>query len=91
MSLKPKTKTRSPSVSWSNAETLMDLINMHVERGLDFILARVCTVDPNDDAKFYYSYYAAHHINKALFRTEPELGLLHRMRARNVPTSNASR
>jgi hypothetical protein len=44
-------------------------------------------VDPNDSMKYYYSYYAAHHINKVLFRTEPSLGLLHRMRAKN-PLNN---
>ncbi|KNE66233.1 hypothetical protein AMAG_10472 [Allomyces macrogynus ATCC 38327] len=42
---------------------------------------------PNDETKFYYSYYAAHHINKVLFRTQPEEGLLHRMKAKN-PLNN---
>jgi hypothetical protein len=65
-------------------ETLEDLILMHWEKNSDFVLARVTTVDPNDDDRFYYSYYAAHHINKVLFRTQPEEGLLHRMKAKNV-------
>eukprot|EP00842_Homolaphlyctis_polyrhiza_P006714 jgi/Hompol1/7043/HPOL_001913-RA len=65
-------------------ETIEYLIHAHAKKGLDFILARVTTVDPNDEQRFYYSYYAAHHINKVLFRTQPEEGLLHRMRAKNV-------
>lgn len=65
-------------------ENLEDLIHLHAKKGLDFILARVTTVDPEDEQRFYYSYYAAHHINKVLFRTQPEVGLLHRMRAKNV-------
>jgi hypothetical protein len=65
-------------------ETLEDLIVMHSEKNLDFILARVTTKDPDDDSRLYYSYYAAHHINKVLFRTETDKGLLHRMKAKNV-------
>lgn len=65
-------------------EPLDKLIKLHAERGKDFILARVTTVDPHDDSLFYYSYYAAHHINKVLFRTQPSEGLLHRMKAKNV-------
>lgn len=65
-------------------ETLEDLIIMHSEKNLDFILARVTTKDPDDDSRLYYSYYAAHHINKVLFRTETDKGLLHRMKAKNV-------
>lgn len=80
-------------------ETFESMINLHAEKNLDFIIARVCTVrfdfyqfslnsftkvDPDDETRFYYSYYAAHHINKVLFRTQPEEGLLHRMRAKNV-------
>ncbi|KAL2916865.1 hypothetical protein HK105_203644 [Polyrhizophydium stewartii] len=68
-------------------ETLETLIHNHARKGVDFILARVTTVDPNDETRFYYSYYAAHHINKVLFRTQPEEGLLHRMRAKN-PLNN---
>jgi hypothetical protein len=71
-------------------ETLDSLIQMHWERNIDFVLARVTTVDSCDENKFYYSYYAAHHINKVLFRTQPEEGLLHRMRAKNVYTTNHS-
>ncbi|KAL5033168.1 hypothetical protein BDV3_000182 [Batrachochytrium dendrobatidis] len=68
-------------------ESLESLIHSHAKKGLDFIIARVTTVDPNNEERFYYSYYAAHHINKVLFRTQPEEGLLHRMRAKN-PLNN---
>ncbi|KAI8621350.1 hypothetical protein BC830DRAFT_1039243, partial [Chytriomyces sp. MP71] len=51
-----------------------------------FLLARVVTVDPQEETRFYYS-YSAHHINKVLFRTQPEEGLLHRMKAKN-PLNN---
>ncbi|KAJ3319045.1 hypothetical protein HDV06_006729 [Boothiomyces sp. JEL0866] len=68
-------------------ESLKSLIELHSEKELDFILARVTTVDPDDSDRFYYSYYAAHHINKVLFRTQPEEGLLHRMKAKN-PLNN---
>ncbi|KAJ3275961.1 hypothetical protein HDV01_006828 [Terramyces sp. JEL0728] len=68
-------------------ESLTSLIELHSEKDLDFILARVTTVDPDDSDRFYYSYYAAHHINKVLFRTQPEEGLLHRMKAKN-PLNN---
>ena len=60
------------------------MIQTHAEKNKDFIVARVTTVDPHDEQRFYYSYYAAHHINKVLFRTQPEEGLLHRMKAKNV-------
>ncbi|KAJ3362179.1 hypothetical protein GGF31_001802 [Allomyces arbusculus] len=63
------------------------LLRLCADQGKDFILARVTTADPNDETKFYYSYYAAHHINKVLFRTQPEEGLLHRMKAKN-PLNN---
>jgi len=65
-------------------ETFISLIMLYVKKKKDFIIARVKTVDPNDENKFYYSYYAAHHINKVIFRTQPEQSLLHRMRAKNV-------
>ncbi|KAJ3218905.1 hypothetical protein HDU67_003544 [Dinochytrium kinnereticum] len=68
-------------------ETFETMIRLHANRGKDFVIARVTTVDPNDETRFYYSYYAAHHINKVLFRTQPEEGLLHRMKARN-PLNN---
>lgn len=67
-------------------ETLDSLIKVHSEKKMSFILARVTTVDPDDNERFYHSYYAAHHINKVLFRTQPEEGLLHRMKAKNVST-----
>ncbi|CAJ0838420.1 2295_t:CDS:2, partial [Entrophospora sp. SA101] len=65
-------------------ESFDTLIQQHAEKNKDFILAKVATADPVDDSKFYYSYYSAHHINKILFRTQPEQGLLHRMKAKNV-------
>ena len=65
-------------------ECFESLLRVHAEKGKDFILARVTTVDPADETRLYYSYYAAHHINKVLFRTQPEEGLLHRMKAKNV-------
>lgn len=48
-------------------ESLRELITMHAEKGLDFIIARVATVDPTDSEKVYFSYYAAHHINKGAY------------------------
>ena len=68
-------------------EIFDELVKMHMEKGKDFIIARVTTVDPQDPERYYYSYYAAHHINKILFRTQPDQGLLHRMRAKN-PLNN---
>lgn len=68
-------------------ETFESLLALHAEKQKDFIVARVTTVDPQDPSRFYYSYYAAHHINKVLFRTQPEKGLLHRMKAKN-PLNN---
>ncbi|ORZ35023.1 hypothetical protein BCR44DRAFT_1414746 [Catenaria anguillulae PL171] len=76
-------------------ESFESLLEIAAEAGKDFILARVVTVDPHDDSKFYHRhvtltsffYYAAHHINKVLFRTQPEEGLLHRMKAKN-PLNN---
>jgi hypothetical protein len=60
------------------------LMRLHAAKNKDFILARVTTQDPNDESKLYHSYYGAHQINKVLFRTQPDEGLLHRMKARNV-------
>ncbi|KAG9323440.1 hypothetical protein KVV02_008840 [Mortierella alpina] len=68
-------------------DTFENLMRMHANKGKDFILARVTTQDPNDATKHYYSYYGAHQINKVLFRTQPDEGLLHRMKARN-PLNN---
>ncbi len=68
-------------------DPMIDLIFNCTSQAKDFIIARVKTVDPHDPERFYYSYYDAYHINKVLFRTQPELGLLHRMRARN-PLNN---
>lgn len=65
-------------------DSFENLMRMHAAKGKDFILARVTTQDPNDESKHYHSYYSAHQINKVLFRTQPDEGLLHRMKARNV-------
>lgn len=65
-------------------ESFYTLLQLHIQANKDLILARVTTVDPSNESKLYYSYYAAHHINKVLFRTQPEEGLLHRMKAKNV-------
>ncbi|KAF9186872.1 hypothetical protein BGZ51_001728 [Haplosporangium sp. Z 767] len=68
-------------------DSFENLMRIHASKGKDFILARVTTQDPNDETKHYHSYYGAHQINKVLFRTQPEEGLLHRMKARN-PLNN---
>ncbi|KAG0206905.1 hypothetical protein BGX28_001774 [Mortierella sp. GBA30] len=68
-------------------DSFENLMRLHANKGKDFILARVTTQDPNDSTKHYHSYYGAHQINKVLFRTQPEEGLLHRMKARN-PLNN---
>ncbi|KAG0328080.1 hypothetical protein BGZ99_006253 [Dissophora globulifera] len=65
-------------------DSFENLMRTHASKGKDFILARVTTQDPTDETKLYHSYYGAHQINKVLFRTQPEEGLLHRMKARNV-------
>ncbi|KAG0374611.1 hypothetical protein BGX24_010183 [Mortierella sp. AD032] len=68
-------------------DSFENLMRMHASRGKDFIIARVTTQDPSDENKHYHSYYGAHQINKVLFRTQPDEGLLHRMKARN-PLNN---
>ncbi|KAJ3076042.1 hypothetical protein HDU98_005991 [Podochytrium sp. JEL0797] len=60
------------------------MIRAHARVGKDFLMARVAT---GEEGRFYWSYYGAHQINKVLFRTQPEEGLLHRMKARN-PLNN---
>lgn len=67
-------------------DTFESLAKNHMEQGKDFILARVITQDECTQ-KLFYNFYAAHHINKVLFRTQPEEGLLHRMKAKN-PMNN---
>ncbi|KAI8055905.1 hypothetical protein BDF22DRAFT_672821, partial [Syncephalis plumigaleata] len=54
-------------------ESFGRLVAMHADRD-----SRVRTIDPRDATRFNYFHYAAHHLNKILFRTEPERGLLHR-------------
>lgn len=68
-------------------EQYSEIIKTCAAHNKDFILARVTTADPEDESRFYSSYYVAHHINKVLFRTQPEEGLLHRMKAKN-PLNN---
>lgn len=69
-------------------ETFKNLIMHSYRHGKSFILARVMTIDPGPNyAKCYWSDYAAHHINKILYRTELEKNLLHRMHCRN-PLNN---
>lgn len=68
-------------------ETFESLIRSARSANKTFILARVTTVDPNNLTRLYFSYYAAHHINRVIFRTQPEEGLLHRMKSRN-PLNN---
>ncbi|KAJ3349416.1 hypothetical protein HDU83_000572 [Entophlyctis luteolus] len=68
-------------------ESFEHMIRVHAAKGKDFIIARVATVDTLEKNRFYYSYYSAHYINKVLFRTQPEEGLLHRMKAKN-PLNN---
>ncbi len=63
------------------------LVRKAFGQGKTFLLARVTTADQNDPSRLYHSYYSAHHINKILFRTQPELSLLHRMRSTN-PLNN---
>ncbi len=41
-------------------ESLDKLIKLHKQRNMDFIIARVTTVDPSDENKFYFSYYAGY-------------------------------
>ncbi|RKP27875.1 hypothetical protein SYNPS1DRAFT_1840, partial [Syncephalis pseudoplumigaleata] len=65
-------------------ESFARLVAMHADRDCDMIIARVRTVDPRDATRYNYFHYAAHHLNKILFRTEPERGLLHRVRTKNV-------
>lgn len=68
-------------------ESYENLIKNAYAKRKSFIIARVTTADTIDPMKLYCSYYAAHHINKVLFRTQPELGLLHRMKSKN-PLNN---
>jgi len=68
-------------------ETFSSLLALSHSLHKDFIIARVTTADPSEENKFFYSYYLAHQMNKVLFRTQPEEGLLHRMKARN-PLNN---
>lgn len=67
-------------------ESFYTLINASKTQGKDFLLAKVTTHDTDTD-KIYYSYYSAFQINKVLFRTQPEEGLIHRMSSRN-PLNN---
>eukprot|EP00835_Amoeboradix_gromovi_P004876 NODE_411_length_9170_cov_0.431154.p2 type:complete len:348 gc:universal NODE_411_length_9170_cov_0.431154:299-1342(+) len=68
-------------------DSYKELVLAHCDAEKDYIVARVITMDPKDSSRFYYSYYPGHMINKVLFRTQPEEGLLHRMKAKN-PLNN---
>lgn len=68
-------------------ETFEALIRTARAAEKTFLLARVTTVDPKDAGRLYFSYYSAYQINKVIFRTQPEEGLLHRMKSRN-PLNN---
>lgn len=80
-------------------ETFESLILRARAVNKSFILARVTTQDSpslrgteggnsnSNGGKTYYSHYPAHLLNKILFRTQPEAGLLHRMKCRN-PRNN---
>jgi len=70
-------------------ESFSSLLMAAKSAGKDFILSRVTTLDPMAQPlpQLFYSYYSAHHLNKILFRTQPEEGLLHRMKSRN-PLNN---
>ena len=65
-------------------ETFADLIEGHHAHGKDFIIARIIT---ECEGKLYANFYDGHQINRILFRTQPEEGLLHRMKAKN-PMNN---
>lgn len=60
------------------------LLRRHARIGKDLLLARVTTVSAG---RLFHDVYEAHAINKVLFRTQPEEGLLHRMKSRN-PLNN---
>ena len=69
-------------------ETFESLLKAARAANKDFVLARVSTLDPTGPKpQVYHSHYSAHQINKILFRTQPEEGLLHRMKSRN-PLNN---
>lgn len=68
-------------------ETFHDLISQHYLQGKHFIIARVKTRDRVDRNRVYYSFFAAHHLNKVLFRVDTRRACLHRMRASN-PSNN---
>ncbi|KAJ3349895.1 hypothetical protein GGF32_005183 [Allomyces javanicus] len=63
--------------------------NADGSRNRAFILARVQTWDHRQPDKAYYSYYAAHHLNKILFQTQVYLGrkLIHRIHVLNPLTN----
>lgn len=68
-------------------EPFEHLLELAASRDKSLLIARVMTVDPQNSEHPFFSFYAAHHINKILFRTEQQRNLLHRMRARN-PLNN---
>ncbi|KAI9002567.1 hypothetical protein DFJ74DRAFT_746388 [Hyaloraphidium curvatum] len=65
-------------------DSFSKLLRAHARAGKDLIVARVTTVS---SGKLFHDIYAAHAINRVLFRTQQSEGLLHRMKARN-PLNN---
>ena len=64
-------------------ESFESLLEQHQKKGQQFLIAQVKT--ENKQGRTFTSYYAAHHLNKVIFRTEWDL--LHRIRALN-PLNN---
>lgn len=68
-------------------ELLRKLISDSRKLNKDFLIARITTSDPNDQAVFYNYYYSAFEVNKILFKYESNRKLLHRMKVKN-PLNN---
>lgn len=82
-------KYKEESLNITNEEMFtldpfVNLISNYVVKNKDYIISKVIT---HDNDKYYCDYYDAYLLNKMIFRTQPELGLLHRMKARN-PLNN---
>jgi hypothetical protein len=66
-------------------DPLSRLLRLCLNHKTDLVLARVTTT--SSTGALFHDIYPAHAINKVLFRTQPEEGLLHRMKCRN-PLNN---
>ena len=66
-------------------DPLSRLVRLCISHTTDLLLARVTT--SSSTGQLFHDIYPAHAINKVLFRTQPEEGLLHRMKCRN-PLNN---